>query len=145
MKSFPKQLIHSYSCLFYFGFPSNLATGSMKKNTQGKFFSLPTLTTFSNPGFHVRLGTPDDNWVSGICSWARCQSITGESQGLKSLSPSFSQEERHSINLWYEKNSILFFFSFRCVPSFMTLSLTSDNGWRFTKRWPENGRTSTDV
>ena len=64
MKSFPNQLIHSYSCLFYFGFPSNLATGSMRKNTEEKFFSLPTLTIFSNPGFHVRLGTPDDNWVS---------------------------------------------------------------------------------
>ena len=64
MKSFPNQLIHSYSCLFYFGFPSNLATGSMRKNTEEEFFSLPTLTIFSNPGFRVRLGTPDDNWVS---------------------------------------------------------------------------------
>ena len=69
MKSFPNHLIHSYSCLFYFGFPSNLATGSMRKNTEEEFFSLPTLTIFSNPGFHVRLGTPDDNWVSELlCS-----------------------------------------------------------------------------
>ena len=64
MKSFSNQLILFYSWLFYFGFPSNLATGSMRKNTEDKFFSLPTLTIFSNPGFHARLGTPDDNWVS---------------------------------------------------------------------------------
>ena len=61
MKSFSNQLILFYSWLFYFGSPSNLATGSMRKNTVEKFFSLPTLTIFSNPGFHVRLGTPDDN------------------------------------------------------------------------------------
>ena len=55
MKSFPNQLIHSYSWLFYFAFPSTLATGSMKKNTQEKFFSLPTLTIFSS--FQIQAST----------------------------------------------------------------------------------------